>query len=136
MRHAPHPGTPALGAARGRTALIVLRVLTPVGPGTGAAVHARLAPGYQGAAPGGVGVGTLFLAEASAAALAAAAAATGLAALLLDRHADIPPIGPLPAMYEPVWFPAKALAGATALALLRGRRRTPSAARGRAPTPG
>ncbi|WP_422935134.1 hypothetical protein [Sinomonas sp. P47F7] len=130
-----------------------LRALTAVGLAVDAAVHALLAPGYQAAAPAGIGEGNLFLAEAAAAvlvalyvlvrgtrpafALALAAAAGGLAALLLYRYIDIPALGPLPAMYEPVWYPAKALAAvaqalatltaAAALAALARPRRSPPA---------
>ncbi|WP_227878372.1 hypothetical protein [Arthrobacter dokdonensis] len=94
-----------------------------------AVVHARLAPGYQGAAPGGIGEGNLFLIEAAAAAavglyvlirgsrpawvLAVLVAGGGLAVLLLYRYLQIPAFGPFPAMYEPVWFFDKTL---TALA--------------------
>ena len=42
-----------------------------------------------------------------------------MAAVLLYRYVDVPPLGPLPAMYEPLWFPAKtATAIAEALATL------------------
>lgn len=94
-----------------------------------AVVHVQLAPGYQQAAPGGFGQGNLFLVQAGAAALAAvfvllkasrmafaAAAVVGLsslAAVLLYRYVQVPAIGPLPSMYEPVWYTAKAI---TALA--------------------
>ncbi len=101
-------------------------------------IHVQLAPGYQQAAPGGIGQGTLFLVQAGAAALAAvfvllkgsraafaAAAAVGvssLVAVILYRYVQVPAIGPLPSMYEPVWYAAKvitavaeAIAGALAL---------------------
>ncbi len=90
-----------------------------------AVIHIQLAPGYQQAAPGGIGQGTLFLIQAGAAILAAvfvllkntrtafaAAAAVGLsslAAVILYRYVQIPTIGPLPSMYEPVWYAAKAI---------------------------
>ncbi|WP_326961850.1 MULTISPECIES: hypothetical protein [unclassified Arthrobacter] len=103
-----------------------------------AVIHVQLAPGYQQAAPGGLGQGTLFLVQAGAAALAAvfvllrgsrtafaAAAVMGfssLAAVILYRYVQVPAIGPLPSMYEPVWYTAKtitavaeAIAGALAL---------------------
>ncbi|MBT2597234.1 hypothetical protein [Arthrobacter sp. ISL-72] len=98
-----------------------------------AVIHVQLAPGYQQAAPGSNGQGTLFLIQAGAAILAAvfvllkntrtafaAAAAVGfssLAAVILYRYVQIPAIGPLPSMYEPVWYAAKvitAVAEATA----------------------
>lgn len=130
-----------------------------------AVIHVQLAPGYQQAAPGGIGQGTLFLVQAGAAALAAvfvllrgsrmafAAAAvvalSSLAAVILYRYVQVPAIGPLPSMYEPVWYTAKtitaiaaAAAGALAVAgyallhrsqtgsgrVARGRRRGASAA--------
>jgi hypothetical protein len=90
-----------------------------------AVVHARLAEGYQNASPGGIGTGTLFRLEAIAAALAglwvlwrgsraayAAAATVALsagAAVVLYRYVNVPAFGPLPAMYEPVWYFQKAL---------------------------
>lgn len=121
-------------------------------------MHARLASGYQAAAPEGIGEGNLFLAEAAAAALAGLyvlirgsvgahtaallVAGGGLAALLLYRYFDIPAFGPFPAMYEPVWFfektltalaqAAAVLLAAAALALLR-RRTSTSARRPAAP---
>lgn len=127
---------------------IVLRALTAASLGVDAVVHARLAPGYQAAAPDGLGEGNLFLAEAAAAAvaglyvlirgsrpawaLAVLTAGGGLAVLLLYRYIDIPAFGPFPAMYEPVWFleknlnalteTAAVLLGTTALSLPR---RTP-----------
>lgn len=36
----------------------------------------------------------------------------GLAAVLLYRYVNIPDLGPIPAMYEPVWFPEKTLSAA------------------------
>ncbi|MHA7299565.1 hypothetical protein, partial [Pseudarthrobacter sp. MDT3-1] len=104
-----------------------------------AVIHVQLAPGYQQAAPGGIGQGTLFLVQAGAAVLAAvfvlvtgsraafaAAAAVGLsslAAVILYRYVQVPAIGPMPSMYEPVWYAAKvlsavaeAVAGALAVA--------------------
>ena len=90
-----------------------------------AVVHLRLAPGYQQSAPGGVGAGNLFRIEAVAALVVAAwvlwrgsrtallaAFAVGLSAVIavvLYRYVNLPGFGPLPAMYEPVWFPEKTL---------------------------
>lgn len=113
-----------------------------------AVIHVQLAPGYQQAAPGGLGQGTLFLMQAGASGLAAAfillrgsrtafaaaaaVALSSLAAVVLYRYVQVPAVGPLPAMYEPVWYASKvitaiaeALAGGLALtgyALLRKRR--------------
>jgi hypothetical protein len=36
-------------------------------------------------------------------------AATALAAVLLYRYVDVPAIGPIPSMYEPLWFFQKSL---------------------------
>lgn len=113
---------------RGRAAELLLRVLTAAALAVDAVVHARLAPGYQSAAPEGFGEGN-FLAEAVTAAVAALyvlirgsraawilallTAGGGLAVLLLYRYIDLPAFGPFPAMYEPIWFFDKTL---TALA--------------------
>lgn len=101
----------------------VLRILVAVMLGIDAVVHVRLAPGYQQASPGGIGQGNLFYIEAALAVLAAVyvlirgsgpafvfaalVTAGGLAAILLYRYVNIPAIGPIPAMYEPVWFVEK-----------------------------
>lgn len=90
-----------------------------------AVVHLHLAPGYQLSAPSGIGAGNLFRLE-SAVALAAAVfvlvrgtliayaaaflvALSALGPVLLYRYVDVPAFGPLPAMYEPLWFPEKSL---------------------------
>jgi hypothetical protein len=124
----PRPG-------RGNAAELVLRVLAAAALAVDAVVHARLAPGYQSAAPEGLGEGNLFLAEAAAAAaaglyvlirgsrpawiLALLTAGGGLAVLLLYRYIDVPAVGPFPAMYEPIWFFDKTLTAlAQALAVI------------------
>ncbi len=129
-----HPGVKAHDRS-----LWVLRAGVAAGLVVSAVIHVQLAPGYQQAAPGGVGQGTLFLVQAGAAALAAvfvllkgsrtafAAAAvvalSSLAGVILYRYVQVPAIGPLPSMYEPVWYTAKvitavaeAAAGALAVA--------------------
>lgn len=123
-------GNPRPTRQRGRTvAGVALRVLTATALGVDAVVHARLAPGYQSAAPDGIGEGNLFLAEAGAATvtglyvlirgsrpawiLALLTAGGGLAVLLLYRYVDVPAFGPFPAMYEPVWFFDKTLTAVT-----------------------
>lgn len=106
-----------------------LRVTIAAGLGVDAVIHLQLAAQYQLAAPGGIGQGTLFRIQAIAAILAAAwvllrgtrlavlsaaaIAASALVAVLLYRYVDVPALGPLPSMYEPLWFPQKT---ATALA--------------------
>ena len=88
-----------------------------------AVVHLRLAPDYQLAAPGGIGQGNLFRIAAVAAVLAALwvlvrpgrlsfavaflVAGSALVAVLLYRYVDVPALGPIPSMYEPLWFPEK-----------------------------
>lgn len=102
-----------------------LRVLVAAALTVDAVVHLRLAANYQLAAPGGIGQGNLFRIEAVAAIAVAlyvlvrgsklsfAAAflllASALAAVVLYRYVDVPAIGPIPSMYEPVWFFQKTL---------------------------
>jgi len=112
-----------------------LRVVTAAGLLVDAGIHLDLAGQYQAAAPGGIGEGNLFRIQAAAAVLLAGfvllrgtraaylgalvTAGAALAAVLLYRYVDVPPLGPLPAMFEPLWFPAKtASAVAEALATL------------------
>ena len=100
-------------------ALIALALLAD------ALVHLHLAPGYQLSAPSGIGAGNLFRLEAGVALAAAVlvlvrgnrtsyavAFVIGLSAVgavLLYRYVNVPALGPLPSMYEPAWFPEKAL---------------------------
>ncbi|MEV8149864.1 hypothetical protein AB0O52_17180 [Arthrobacter sp. NPDC080073] len=104
---------------------ILLRLLVAAALVIDAVVHFDLAAGYQLGAPGGIGEGNLFRLEAAAAILvglyvlvrgsrpayAAAVVIAGSAfvAVLLYRYVDIPAIGPIPSMYEPVWFFEKSL---------------------------
>jgi hypothetical protein len=112
----------AKGAA---VAAVTLRFLVAAALAVDAIVHLRLASDYQLAAPGGIGQGNLFKIEAAVAiavglyvliigsrtAYAAAffVAASALAAVLLYRYVDVPAIGPIPSMYEPLWFFQKTL---------------------------
>ena len=116
----------------------VLTAVVVVGLAIDAVVHVRLAPNYELAFPGGIGGGTLFYFQAGLAAVAAAAvllwrrwpsyvfaflvAASAFAAVVLSRYVELPAVGPIPAMYEPLWFFEKALSavaeGAAALAAL------------------
>ncbi|WP_311380116.1 hypothetical protein [Arthrobacter sp. ISL-72] len=136
----------------GHGPLRVVRICAAASLVLSAVIHVQLAPGYQQAAPGGIGQGTLFLIQAGAAILAAvfillkntrtafAAAASvalsSLAAVILYRYVQVPAMGPLPSMYEPVWYTAKvitavaeAIAGGLAVTgyglLLRKTRRGP-----------
>lgn len=117
MNLEPSPADRLAGAA--------LRGLTAAGLLVDAVVHLQLASNYQLAAPGGIGQGNLFRIEAAVAVLALlvvlgtgsrigyaaafAVAAGGLAALLAYRYFQLPAFGPVPAMYEPVWFFKKSL---------------------------
>ena len=120
-----------------------LRLVAADGLVVDAYVHADLAPSYAGG--GAFGAQNLFLVQAGialAAALlvltsgrrgaclvAAAVAASALAAVVTYRYVDLGSIGPLPDLYEPVWYPEKAVATAgeavafvaAALALIRHR---------------
>jgi len=88
-------------------------------------VHLHLAPEYQLSAPDGIGAGNLFRVQAFVALAAAVfvlvrgtrtsyvvaflVAGSALGAVVLYRYVNVPMLGPLPAMYEPVWFPEKSL---------------------------
>ncbi|HEV2089179.1 MAG TPA: hypothetical protein VGR21_12775 [Cryptosporangiaceae bacterium] len=143
-----------MNAVRGRT--LALQVITAAGLGVDAYLHLVLASDYVG--PGAISQGALFRVEAAVAAVAAVlvllvrrrvvyllaflVAASALAAVVLYRYVDVGALGPLPNMYEPVWFFEKtlsavaeavaavgaaallALAGTTAGASRTGRRRS------------
>ena len=128
---------------------VALRLLTALALFIDAGVHLFLAPGYQNAQPGTISQGTLFLLEAAVAllagifvllrgsraayAVALLVALSAFAAVMLYRYVDIPAIGPIPAMYDPVWFFSKtlsavaegagALLAAAGLARASGKRR-------------
>ena len=134
--------------------LWLLRLLTAAGLAVDAYVHADLATTYDPVVRT-IGQGDLFRVEAGAAALAALllvlfgtrplvwgyallVAAAGLAAVLLYQYVDVGPLGPLPDMYEPLWYPEKtasafaeaaatltAAAGLLLALLRRARRRVP-----------
>lgn len=129
-------GQAASRPGAGRQAL--LRVLTAAGLAIDAYVHADLASTYDPVRHS-ISQGDLFRIEAAASALAALlilltahraawafaflVAASGLGAILLYRYVDVGTLGPLPNMFEPLWFPektttaiAEACATATALA--------------------
>jgi len=131
-----------------------LRVVTAAALAVDAFVHADLAGRYdanQGTGP--LSQGDLFRLEAAASALAALAllltgrtltwvvawlvAASAVGAMLWYRYHDPGPLGPLPDMYEPLWFREKAVAGiaegiavvTASLGLLEHRRRSKRSAR-------
>lgn len=107
------------------TAEIVLRLLVAATLVVDAVIHFRLAPGYQLANPGGIGQGNLFYLESAVAVIVAAyvvirgsrlaylaaliVAGSALAAVVLSTAVALPAIGPIPAMYEPVWYFEKTL---------------------------
>jgi hypothetical protein len=111
-----HPRSPVTWA---------LRVLVAAGLVVDAVVHLRLAGEYQFAFPDGIGGGKLFRLEAAVALVAAAVAllwgrrpaywlafmvaASAFVAVLAARYVELPAVGPLPSMYEPVWFFEKTL---------------------------
>ena len=127
-------------ATRSTPLLWALRVLVAAGLVVDAVVHLRLASLYQFAYPAGIGGGNLFRIEAVAAVVAAiavlvwasrwtslfafAVAASAFAAVVLSVYVELPAIGPIPSMYEPLWFGEKTLSavaeGVAAVAALAG----------------
>ena len=107
--------------SRGRMAL---RILTAVGLGVDAYIHADLAGQFDGNGTT-ISQGNLFRIEAAVAALAALVvllhgrrlaaafalliAASALGAVLITRYYDIGAIGPLPDMYDPAWYTEKTI---------------------------
>ena len=118
----PRPGS-ILSGEKQRASSVALRLVIIGGLAVDAVIHLQLAPVYQLAAPGGIGQGNLFRVEAGLALVAAllllvrpsrityafafAVAAGGLVAVLLYRYVDVPALGPIPSMYEPLWFAKK-----------------------------
>lgn len=113
---------------------LVLRLIAVAGLGVDAYEHAHLASSYRGLG-GSLSQANLFVAEAIVAGIVAAVllvtdvtlvwvaavvvAASALGAVLLYRYVDVGPLGPLPNMYEPVWYADKVIAaGAEAAALV------------------
>lgn len=104
---------------------LLLRLVVGAGLVTDAVVHVHLARGYQLAQPAGIGEGNLFRLEAGVAllvalwvlvrgsrtsfAIAAVVGFSALAAVVITRYVNVPSFGPLPSMYEPVWFFQKTL---------------------------
>ena len=115
------------------------RVATAAGLAIDAYVHWDLAHVYA-EITGTINEGVLFRVEAVVALLVAAAviatgrracylaglaiAVSALALMLVARYVDLGQIGPLPDLYDPVWFPEKLLAafaeGAASLTALAG----------------
>ena len=104
---------------------LALRILVAAGLVVDAYIHLDLAGQYDAVTSGSISQGDLFRVEAAAAALAAllvvalrrrvtdlfalSVALGGVVAVLLYRYVEVGPIGPLPSMYEPVWYAEKTL---------------------------
>ena len=127
-----------------RSARRLLTLITAAGLGVDVYVHWHLAPSFDtliGTGSPHISQGQLFRLEAAlvlvamllvlatrrrfAAAFALLVAAGGLAALLLYGYVDVGGFGPLPDMYDPIWYAektisavAEAVATAGALCLL------------------
>lgn len=109
--------------ASSRTTERVIRAVVVLGLAADAYIHLTMAPVMDLAAPGGIGAGNLFRIQGGVAAAAALlvlalprrwtyllAVLVGLSALvpvLLYHFVDVPPIGPIPRMYDPLWSPEK-----------------------------
>jgi hypothetical protein len=107
----------------------VVRVLTAVALAVSAYVHLDLSSSPY-AAGGQLTLGALFLAQAvvaavvalwvlvrpsrAAYAVAAVVAAASFLALVLSTYVRLPQVGPLPVLYEPVWYADKAVAAVAA----------------------
>lgn len=121
-----------------RSLSVLLRLLTAAALAVDAYVHLHLASNYD-AVKATVSQGLLFRVEAAAAIVAALlvltgarlawvlaflVAAAGLAAVLVYRYRDVGDLGPIPDMYEPIWFPEKTLSafaeGAAVLVTVAG----------------
>jgi hypothetical protein len=135
--------------------VLLLQVIVAAGLVFDARIHFRLAPAYDQIKSSTVSQGDLFRIEAwaaiaaavlvlvlrrpVAALIAASVAGGGLVPLLAYRYYDFGSLGPLPAMYEPAWYPdkshtavAQAIAAAAALLLVvlylvRDRRKSAAA---------
>ena len=113
---------------RSTAASWALRVITAAALAVDAYVHAHLASRYDpNLGSGALSQGDLFRVEAEVSALVALllllsgravvwlaawlVAVSAVGALLWYRYHDPGPLGPLPDMYEPLWFREKTLAG-------------------------
>lgn len=109
-----------------RTTSGVLRLVTVAGLAVDAYVHFDLASQFD-VGGGGIAQGLLFRIEGAASVLVALVvllfgrrrwaampaflvAISALGAILLYRYVDVGQLGPLPDMYDPAWYPEKALA--------------------------
>jgi hypothetical protein len=111
---------------RGRAAVrLGLALVAATGLAIQAYVHFDLASQYDVIKSSVLSQGDLFRAEATVAAIAAAAvllrprrytaafafvvAAAGTAAVLVYAYVDVGAFGPIPNMYDPIWYPKKTL---------------------------
>jgi hypothetical protein len=119
---------------------LLLRLLVAAGLAVDAYVHWIYAPDMAGVSGGSIGGDDLFRIQAGVAlaaavlvlawprrwtnAIAFMVAASALGAVLLYYFVDLGAIGPLPAMYEPVWYAQKTISaageGIAAIAALAG----------------
>lgn len=104
---------------------LILRLLVVAGLGVDAYVHVHLAGDMGSSRGAAVSEGTLFRIQGIVAAVVAMlvlaradrvtyaialpVAASALGAVLLYRYVDVGRLGPLPDMYEPVWYAEKAV---------------------------
>lgn len=101
-----------------------IRLLTVAALAVNAVVHLHLAGQYQLGQSAGVGTGTMFRIAAGFASVAAVLVlvraarssyaiaflvSAGTLAVLVYRYVDVPQLGPIPAMHEPIWFLEKSL---------------------------
>jgi hypothetical protein len=103
----------------------VVRAVVVLGLAVDAYIHLSLAPVMQIAAPDGLGGGTLFRLQGGIAAavallllvrprwwtyaVATLVALSALGPVLLYHFVDVPAIGPVPSMYDPLWSPEKVI---------------------------
>lgn len=124
---------------RSSTGEFVLRLIVVVALAIDAVVHYRLAPGLQQAMPEGIGGGAVFAIQATLAVIAgvylllrgsrpaylvaALVLASAAAAVIMSSYTPTPAVGPIPAFYDPMWYPDKIIsaiaeAGGAVLALV------------------
>ena len=124
--------TGSAGSRRLSPVELVVRILVVAGLAVDSYVHLHLAARYQLAQPSGIGQGNLFRMEAAVAIavglyvlvrgsrpaylLAALALLGGAGLVVLYRYVDVPALGPIPSMYEPLWFGEKTLSAVAAAA--------------------
>lgn len=117
-----HPQATARGGGAGRVVLL-LRAVAVIGLAIDVYVHLDLAPVYDQLGEN-ITQGALFRVEAALAAaaglylllsdrrrawlLAGLVALAGTTAVLVTHYLGVPPLGPLPALSDPTWSPAKA----------------------------